>query len=203
MDGTSFKGSGVGRPWPLLTGERGHYELAAGRDAKPYLCALQEFAVGIGLLPEQVWDQPAIPGKLLTPGGPTGAAIPLVWAHAEYIKLVRSITDRRVFDVVEPVRERYAVGTSTGRVPLEIWTVKRPVASIRRGSRLRIIAGAPFTLRWTANEWHDQQEATGSATTLGVWFADVPPSSSSAARLLLALCVDGTETPAAVDIEQT
>jgi glucoamylase len=202
-DGTSFKGWGVGRPWPLLTGERGHYELAAGRDAEPYLRALQEFAVGIGLLPEQVWDQPAIPGKLLAPGGPTGAAIPLAWAHAEYIKLVRSIADRRVFDVIEPVRARYATGKPTGRAPLEIWSMKRPVASIGRGSRLRIIAGAPFTLRWTSNEWHDQHEAAGSATRLGVWFADVPPPPSSVARLRFALSVDGSETQAAVDVEQT
>src|SRR5581483_56357 len=97
-DGTSFKGWGVGRPWPLLTGERGHYELAAGRDARPYLRAMQDSAVGIGLIPEQVWDAAAIRDKLLAPGGPTGAAIPLAWAHAEYIKLSRSIADARVFD---------------------------------------------------------------------------------------------------------
>ena len=30
-DGSPFDGTGVGRPWPLLTGERAHYELAAGR----------------------------------------------------------------------------------------------------------------------------------------------------------------------------
>ena len=59
---------------------------------------MQQFAVGIGLIPEQVWDERAIPDKLLAPGGPTGAAIPLVWAHAEYIKLVRSVADGRVFD---------------------------------------------------------------------------------------------------------
>jgi glucoamylase len=32
-DGAAFDGVGIGRPWPLLTGERGHYELAAGRVA--------------------------------------------------------------------------------------------------------------------------------------------------------------------------
>src|SRR5258708_3307615 len=121
-DGTRFKGSGVGGRWPWLTGGRGHYEPAAGRDPQPYLHALQAFAVGIGLLPEQVWDGPAIPAKLLTPGGPTGAAIPLVWAHAEYIKLVRSIADRRVFDVIDPVRDRYSRGPRADRASLEIWS---------------------------------------------------------------------------------
>ena len=201
VDGTSFKGSGVGRPWPLLTGERGHYELAAGRDAEPYLRALQAFAVGIGLLPEQVWDETAIPEKLLTPGGPTGAAIPLVWAHAEYIKLARSIADHRVFDTIEPVRARYSTGTRADRVLLEIWSPKRPVSSIGRGSRLRVIAGAAFTLHWTSTEWHEAHEVVGSATILGVWFADVPPTPSSSTRLLLRVSGDGTETEAVVNLE--
>jgi glucoamylase len=201
VDGTSFKGSGVGRPWPLLTGERGHYELAAGRDAEPYLRALEAFAVGIGLLPEQVWDETAKPDKLLAPGGPTGAAIPLVWAHAEYIKLVRSIADRRVFDVIDPVRARYSRGRRADRVPLEIWSPKRPVSSVGRGCRLRVIAGAPFTLRWTSNEWQDQHEAVGSATTLGVWFADVPPPPSPSRRLILRLSLVGSETEAVVTVD--
>src|SRR5207253_8812022 len=45
-DGGSYAGWGTGRPWPLLTGERGHYEIAAGRDAGPYLRALEPFAQG-------------------------------------------------------------------------------------------------------------------------------------------------------------
>ena len=32
-------GWGQGRAWPLLTGERAHYELAAGHDVKPYILA--------------------------------------------------------------------------------------------------------------------------------------------------------------------
>ena len=60
-DGGPFLGWGRGRPWPLLTGERGHYELAAGRDPMPYLQAMERFANSTQLLPEQIWDQPDIP----------------------------------------------------------------------------------------------------------------------------------------------
>lgn len=56
-DGGPFLSWGRGRGWPLLTGERGHYELAAGRDPAPYLRAMERFAAG-GLLPEQIWDAP-------------------------------------------------------------------------------------------------------------------------------------------------
>src|SRR5262249_18551087 len=43
-DGSAFDGSGTGRCWPLLTGERGHYELAAGRDPLPFIHTMENFA---------------------------------------------------------------------------------------------------------------------------------------------------------------
>jgi glucoamylase len=100
-DGSPFDGVGVGRAWPLLTGERAHYELAADRpgEARRLLHALEAFANDGGMLPEQVWDAPDIPDRELILGCPTGSAMPLVWAHAEYIKLHRSLQDGRVFDM--------------------------------------------------------------------------------------------------------
>jgi len=197
-DGSSYKGWGVGRPWPLLGGERGHYELAAGRDARPYLRTLQDSAVGIGLIPEQVWDRGPIREKLLTPGGPTGAAIPLAWAHAEYVKLVRSIADQRVFDVIASVRDRYASRPRRDGVPLEIWSRKRPVQSIPRGCRLRVIAGVPFTIRWISGDAEDQHEAVSGATKLGVWFVDLPTASATSLRFVLTSDEDRTDLGAAV-----
>lgn len=91
-DGSPFDGSGRGRLWPLLTGERGHYELAAGRDPLPYIRAMECFANEGGLLAEQVWDDGPRAGR------GTGSATPLVWAHAEYVRLLRSRRDGAVFD---------------------------------------------------------------------------------------------------------
>jgi GH15 family glucan-1,4-alpha-glucosidase len=88
-DGTSYVGWGTGWPWPLLTGERGHYEIAAGRDPSPYLHALEDFSQGIGLMPEQIWDGPDLPPYLRL-GRSTDAPMPLLWAHSEYVKLHRS-----------------------------------------------------------------------------------------------------------------
>jgi glucoamylase len=194
-DGTSFKGWGVGRLWPLLTGERGHYELAAGRDAAPYLRALEQCAVGIGLIPEQLWDQCAIPEKLLQFGGPTGSAIPLMWAHAEYIKLVRSIVDKKVFDCIEPVRERYSSGRRVDRNPIEVWTHKRRVPSVSAGRWLRVIAGEPFTLNWTVNEWQDRSGTAATPTALGVWFVDVATESVTRLRFSLSLATGDMSEP--------
>ena len=109
-DGRPFDGTGVGRPWPLLAGERAHYELAAGhRDAAEALLGVMEgsTAGSSRLIPEQVWDGATIEEYELFPGKPTGSACPLVWAHAEYVKLRRSLRDGKVFDQPPQTAQRY------------------------------------------------------------------------------------------------
>ncbi len=175
-DGTSFRTHGIGRAWPLLTGERGHYELAAGRDVEPYLRAMEGFAPGAGLLPEQVWDSDDRPEVRKFRGRPTGGAMPLVWAHAEYVKLLRSKADGRVFDRIPEVAKRYARGRT--REAFEVWTPKRRIRSVKAGSRLRILASAEFTLRLSLDEWKTARDVAGTTTALGASFVDVlvPPS---------------------------
>lgn len=134
-DGSPFVGVGQGRAWPLLTGERAHYELAAGRNVQQLVKAIENFAGPTGLLPEQIWDAPDLPEARMEFGCPTGSAMPLMWAHAEYIKLLRSIQDRRVFDRVEVVANRYSIDTSV-RTPLEIWKFNRQPAMINSGDTL-------------------------------------------------------------------
>jgi glucoamylase len=82
-----YDGTGEGRCWPILTGERGHYELAAGRDPRPFIEAMEKFANEGGMLPEQLWDADDLPDGKMKRGGPTGSAMPLCWAHAEYVTL--------------------------------------------------------------------------------------------------------------------
>jgi len=148
----------------------------------PCLRAIERFAVGIGLIPEQIWDKDAIPAKLLQFGGPTGSAIPLGWAHAEYIKLVRSVADKKVFDCIEPVRSRYSSGRRGDQKPVEVWSHKRRATTVSAGHRLRVIAGVPFTLQWTTNEWQDRSNTVAAPTTLGVWFVDVSTESAASVR---------------------
>jgi glucoamylase len=105
-DGGSYDGWGVGRPWPLLTLERATYQASLGRDVEPLLKAVENFTTGIGLIPEQIWDAPDLPSQHLCFGKATGAAIPLMWAHGEYIKILRSVSDNKIFELVDPVAQR-------------------------------------------------------------------------------------------------
>jgi glucoamylase len=59
---------------------------------------------------------------------------------------------------------------------LEIWKFNWRVDSIRRGWTLRLMAEAPFVLRWTADEWQTIRETPSVATAVGIEFADVPVS---------------------------
>ncbi|HET6203914.1 MAG TPA: glycoside hydrolase family 15 protein [Planctomycetota bacterium] len=180
-DGGPYEGWGTGRAWPLLTGERGHYELAAGRDMEPYLRAMEGFSTAAGLLPEQVWDGPDRPEARLRLGGPTGAAMPLMWAHAEYIKLLRSAHDGQVFDRIPAVVERYQ---GRRRVPpIEVWAFSRRVRSVRPGTILRLQARAPFRVRWTAEEWSVVGDTASTSTALGISFADIPIARGQAAPI--------------------
>jgi len=170
-DGGPYIGWGQGRAWPLLTGERAHYELAAGRDVSCYIRAMEQFASSGGMLPEQIWDEEDRPEWGMYRGRPTGAAMPLMWAHAEYIKLLRSMHDDAVFDRLPPVAARYLHGK--GRKDLEVWKLNRQVGTMTAGKTLRILAHAPFRLHWTVDEWKGANDTEAAATGVEIYFVDL------------------------------
>jgi glucoamylase len=171
-DGGAFDGTGTGRCWPLLTGERGHYELAAGRDPLPFIKTLESFANEGGMLPEQVWDEADLPAGRLQRGGPTGAAMPLCWAHAEYLTLVRSRKDKVGFDSIPLVYERYV--QQKARSQIEMWTLAHQPPRIQKGKVLRIITEAPTMIRWSADGWATVKDCQTKDSGLGCCFADLP-----------------------------
>lgn len=174
-DGSPFQGAGRGHVWPLLTGERGHYELAAGRPALPFIKAMEGFATATALLPEQVWSEPDRPEAFMYFGRPTGSAMPLMWAHAEYIKLVRSLADGQVFDRIPVVADRY-LGRRDHVKLLEIWKFNRQVQVMKPGQTLRLQACAPFHLTWSNNDWQKAEKTPAADSGLGVHYVDIPVS---------------------------
>jgi glucoamylase len=172
-DGSAFDGTGVGRCWPILTGERGHYELAAGRDPKAFIAAIENFSNQGGMITEQVWDTDDLPYARMKRGCPTGAAMPLCWSHAEYVSLVRSRHDGLCFDRVEPAFQRYVVNPVQSRY--EIWTLRHPLRRVPRGKILRIILAAEARIVWSRDNWAKTNESpTTHASELDLSFADFP-----------------------------
>ncbi|MEX2739097.1 MAG: glucan 1,4-alpha-glucosidase, partial [Candidatus Wukongarchaeota archaeon] len=148
-DGDPFDGTGIGRGWPLLTGERAHYELALGNqaEAKRLLHIIEKQTSPAGLIPEQIWDAPDIPNKGLINGQPSGSTMPLVWAHAEYIKLLRSLSDGKVFDMPPQPVKRYQVDKITS--PFAFWRFNHKCSKIPNGKLLRVEVLNPATIRWS------------------------------------------------------
>lgn len=172
-DGGPYITYGIGRAWPLLTGERGHYELAAGREVSLYIKTLEHFASTTGLLSEQIWDEPSRPSMKMEFGYPTGSARPLMWAHAEYIKLLRSARDGRVFDRVPEAWSRYCEGRGSQKKRLQIWKRRRQVTRMARDATLRVQIPRPFRLHWTTDEWTTANDEISRSTGVGIDYVDV------------------------------
>lgn len=164
-DGSPFDGIGIGRLWPLLTGERGHYAVAAGEDPTPYLEAMVRMVGLGGLLPEQIWDSAAIAGRALEPGKPSGSAMPLVWAHGEFLKLLAaSVTGRSAETFVE-VETRY--GGEPARASHWIWRESSAFTSLPPDRDALIEYAEPFTLRLGDTDWGRIRDISSGPTCFG------------------------------------
>jgi glucoamylase len=182
-DGSAFDGTGVGGAWPLLTGERGHYELAAGRDAVPFIIAMERMSNAGGMLSEQLWDEDDLPNGEYKRGAPTGAAMPLCWAHAEYLSLVRSRHDGVIFDRIEPAYQRYVVqGTESSH---EMWTFRHQTRRIPEGKTLRLLMGAPAAVVASGDGWKSSYVGETQRTGLPeLYFADLPTAKLRAGAVM-------------------
>jgi glucoamylase len=140
---------------------------------------MRRMASVAGMLPEQVWDAPPIPERGLLPGRPSGSAMPLAWAHAEYVKLVRSIALGHAIDRPEAAWRRYR-----GKAPLATratwrFTAQRP--RMPAGRTLRVELMAPARVRCSVDGGRGWTDVDARDTGLGVWVADVPGSDEVAA----------------------
>jgi glucoamylase len=175
-DGAPFDGTGIGRAWPLLAGERAHYELAAGnlKAAQDLIRSVELSTNGSRLLPEQVWDNADIPERELFLGKPSGSACPLVWAHSEYIKLVRSLKDGKIFDQAPQTFKRYCV--EDRKAVFWSWRFNNKCRTLPRGKDLRIALLAPAMVHWSSDGWQTAYDLFTRDSGLGIHFADLPTS---------------------------
>jgi glucoamylase len=177
-DGSPWDGSGRGRAWPVLTGERARHFFSMGLPAAEIVRSLEGFA-GPGLmLPEQVWDAADIPAKGLYFGRATGSASPLGWAHAEYLELLVTIALAGFPDIVLPARRRYTEGPA--HEPAFVWTHRHQITRLAPGRRLRVQLPRPGSIHYSFDDWKTFAEVEAVDTTLGVWVGEVPSNKLAA-----------------------
>jgi glucoamylase len=131
-----------------------------------------------GMLPEQVWDAEPIPARHLFPGEASGSAMPLAWAHAEFVKLLVSRQLGHVFDQLRSVRQRYQ-----GRRALAeyaFWFPHAAIATMPAGARLAIALPEPSIVHWGRNGWADLENTATLDSGLGFHVAALPTPELSA-----------------------
>jgi glucoamylase len=203
-------GKGTGHLWPNLSGERAESDLAAGdrRGAQSLLQAIINFSSGVGLVPEQDWENPDLPASPygsdpatasigFTDGKAAGSASPLTWAQAQEVRLIASLGAGRNVDTPAVTTARYITHGAPGMLPV---TITAPAA----GSTLAVTsttvtgktaAGASVTIA-SADTTTGASAAVTSTTAAsdGSFSATVPVSFGSNAITVTATANGGRST---------
>jgi glucoamylase len=168
--GTTTNNVGTGHLWPVLSGERGEYEVAAGsagdlRFAGQLLTSMRNMTSGQGLEPEQAWEDPALAASPygtdptvasigFTDGKAAGSASPLTWAQSQYARLALAVSKGRNLETPAIVTDRYVKHGPPGSLPV---TVTSPANNTR-------ISGSSVTVTGTTTpEARVDAEAVGGA----------------------------------------
>ena len=187
--------TGTGHLWPVLSSERGEYDIASGdsSSASSLLAAMRKMTSGQGLEPEQVWeDQQSIPPSPFgtdpanasigfVDGQPAGSASPLTWAQASYARLALDLSEGRNLETPRIVTNRYVEHGMPGVLALTVTspalgaTVTTPTVTVTGTTApgARVDAEAVGPLGGTAGI------ASATADSSGDWTLVLPTSFAS------------------------
>jgi glucoamylase len=152
-------------------------------EAERLLAALESFASYGSMIPEQVWDAADIPEKELFFGRPSGSAMPLVWAHAEHIKLRRSLFDKAVFDMPPQTVERYQIARMKPKH--HGWRATNKCGHMPAGLDLRIELRTSSKVHWSDDGWQTVHDAETVDTGLGIYVCDLPAAKLKPGRKIV------------------
>jgi glucoamylase len=103
--------------------------------------------------------------------------MPLVWAHAEHIKLLRSLRDGAVFDMPPHAKKRY-IDEKTASA-YRSWRFNNKIRSMPDGKKLRIEALAPARIRWSLDGWRSARDSDTAENAFGIHVLDLPVESQA------------------------
>jgi glucan 1,4-alpha-glucosidase len=169
-------GFGTGHVWPALSAERAEQALQTGdaAGAASLLDGMDQFAGGVGLIPEQDWELPNLAPSSFgtTPetasigfvnGEPAGSAAPLSWSAASFVRLFADVGVGRLGDRPQSTFRRYVAHTQ-GTTPL---TVTSPADQTPVSASPVTVTGttAPGNKVYVSATNTDADSATTSVTT--------------------------------------
>ena len=120
---------------------------------------------------EEVWDAADRVDRELFFGRPSGSSMPLVWAHAEYLKLRRSLRDGLLFDLPPQTVRRYL--TEKTESPRLVWRFNHKLRSMPPGKILRVETLASAIVHWSGDDWRTVEDVATRDLGLGVHSADL------------------------------
>jgi glucoamylase len=125
--------AGSGHVWPVLSGERAEQQLQTGdrAGAAALLAAMNAQTSGVGLVPEQAWENPDLPASPFgtdptvasigfVNGKPAGSSSPLTWAQAQQARLILNLGAGRPLEQPSIVRDRYVRSGPPGTLPVTV-----------------------------------------------------------------------------------
>jgi glucoamylase len=172
--------SGTGHLWPVLSGERAESDLAEDNTsgAKSLLQSMINFSSGVGLVPEQAWEDPDLAASPygsdpatasigFTDGKAAGSASPLSWAQAQELRLIASLGVGHNVDTPAVTTARYITKGAPGSLPV---TITAPASGATLTSATTTVTGtspAGSAVSIEASDTTTGEAATVVSTTAG------------------------------------
>ena len=142
---------GTGHLWPVLSGERAESDIAEGQNSgsASLLNAMLNFSSGVGLVPEQAWEDPNLPASPygsdpatasigFTDGKAAGSASPLTWAQAQELRLIAGLGTGRTVETPAVTTARYITHGAPGALTV---TLTAPASGATLGSATTTVTG--------------------------------------------------------------
>ncbi len=202
--------TGTGHLWPVLSGERAESDIATGdkAGANTLLGAMENFSSGVGLVPEQAWEDPDLPAAPygsdpttasigFTDGKAAGSASPLSWAQAQELRLILDIGAGLDLEQPSITTNRYVNKAAPSAVPV---TITAPSAGSTIESSATTVTGTTAPGAQVVIEATDTDTgapsatATGTADAHGVFSVSAPISFGTNVLTVASTTSDGHAT---------
>jgi glucoamylase len=199
-------GQGSGHLWPALSAERAEQQLQTGdaAGAAAFLDGMARMASGVGLIPEQNWENPDLAASPFgsdpttssigfVNGGPAGSAAPLDWSAGAFVRLAHDLATGTLTDRPAATHARYVQHTQ-GTTTL---TVTQPADQTSVAGSPVTVAGtsAPGNTVYVAATNTDNTFTTTTATTAvaddGTWSVQMPIDGGTTVLTTVAVAPDG------------